>query len=333
VVKSLCAHSRGERLLADMAADLIPVSVVIPTRNRPAVLRRNLMSLAEQSVQPARIVVVDASESSDTRIFCVERPIPDLHAQVLWLAVEAPGAAGQRNRGIQECQHPVIGFFDDDILFEPNCIARLWSALRSDPKLGGVSAMITNQRYHAPGRASRLMFRLLAGRFEKSYAGRVLGPAVHLLPEDREDLPDVVPVDWLNLGCTLYRREALPEPPFPSHFVGASMMEDVALSLTVGKLWKLANARTARIYHDSQPGEHKANPAVLSRMEVVNRHYVMTEVMERRRVQDYGKLAFWQICQLLICAIENHADLNFWHMLYGKLLGVYDIVLARGRGG
>ena len=92
-------------------------------------------------------------------------------------------------RVVRECRHSVIGFFDDDILFEPDCIARLWRALQSDAGLGGVNAMITNQRYQSPGRVSRMMFRWMAGRREASYAGRVLGPAVNLLPEDRDDLP------------------------------------------------------------------------------------------------------------------------------------------------
>jgi len=59
----------------------------------------------------------------------------------------------------------------------------------------------------------------------------------------------------------MYRREAIPSPPFPEHFSGYSMMEDLTLSLVVGRKWKLANARTARIYHDSQPGTHKSNSA------------------------------------------------------------------------
>ncbi len=58
----------------------------------------------------------------------------------------------------------------------------------------------------------------------------------------------MVPVEWLNTTCTLYRREALPDPPFLSHFTGYSLMEDLALSLTVGKRWKLANARGLRIF-------------------------------------------------------------------------------------
>ena len=187
---------------------------------------------------------------------------------------------------------------DDDILFEPECFARLWTALHSDGRIGGVNAMIINQRYQAPGRISRLVFGLMDHRSE-SYAGRVLGPAVNLLPEDRDDLPEVVPVEWLNTTCTLYRREVLPDPPFLDYFQGYSLMEDLTLSLTVGRCWKLANARTARIYHDSQPGIHKSDQKRVAEMQVINRHFVMTRVLGRSRVSDYLKLLLFESFSLV----------------------------------
>jgi hypothetical protein len=189
--------------------------------------------------------------------------------------------------------------------------------------------MIVNQRYQPPGRASRLMFWLMAGRTEKTYAGRVLGPAVNLLPEDREDLPEVVPVEWLNTTCTLYRREALPQPPFPDTFTGYSLMEDLALSLTVAKRWRLANARTARIYHDSQPGRHEDDPVAVSRMELVNRHYVMTVVMGKHGIADYGRFALWELFQLISCAIDNRGGIGFWRRLRGKMLGLCNVLGSR----
>jgi GT2 family glycosyltransferase len=262
------------------------------------VLRRALESLAAQSAQPAEVILVDASDDASTRSFCVDAPIPGLRSAVSWQAAQVLGGASQRNQGVRACSHPVIGFMDDDILFEPMCFARLWDALNSDGSFGGVNAMITNQRYQPPGWISRLVFRLMAGGAQASYAGRVLGPAVNLLPEDRDDLPEVVPVEWLNLGCTLYRRQALPDPPFPSHFSGYSLMEDLALSLTVGKSWKLANARTARIYHDSQQGTHKSDPALLAEMHLVNRHFVMTRILGRDRFSDYLKLVLFEFFSL-----------------------------------
>jgi glycosyltransferase involved in cell wall biosynthesis len=316
-----------------MPAELIPVSVVIPTQDRAAVLHRTLESLAAQSHQPAHIILVDASEDQATRSLCVERAIPGLGSEVIWLAAKKRGAAIQRNQGVHECRHSVIGFFDDDILFEPDCLARLWRALQSDACLGGVNAMITNQRYQAPGRVSRLMFRWMAGRPEESYAGRVLGPAVNLLPEDRDDLPGVVPVEWLNTTCTLYRREALPQPPFPDIFTGYSLMEDLALSLTVGTHWQLANARTARIYHDSQPGRHKDELAETSQMELVNRYYVMNKVMRQRGFQNYARLALWELFQLTSCVIDGRGGIGLWRVLRGKILGLCNIINSRMRQG
>jgi GT2 family glycosyltransferase len=277
---------------------ILPATVVIPTRNRAAALRRTLESLAAQTAQPAELLIVDASDDESTRVSCVDTSIAGLASAVLWQPAEVPGAASQRNQGVRFCTQPLIGFFDDDILFEPMCLARLWESMNSDRGLGGVNAMITNQRYQSPGRISRLLFRLMAGRSESSYAGRVLGPAINLLPEDREDLPEVVPTEWLNTTCTLYRREALPDPPFPLWFRGYSLMEDVTLSLTVGEHWRLANARTARIYHDSQPGSHKSDPRAIAEMHLVNRHYVMTTILGRDRFTDYIKLIIFELYSL-----------------------------------
>jgi glycosyltransferase involved in cell wall biosynthesis len=277
-----------------MSTGLLPITVIIPTRNRATALRRTLESLGAQSPQPAELIIVDASEDSSTRAVC-EETVPGLYSVVSWCRADVAGAATQRNQGVRASSQSVTGFMDDDILLEPLCFARLWSALESDPHLGGVNAMITNQRYQTPGRISRFVFRLMAGRAERSYAGRVLGPAVNLLPEDDADLPEIVPVEWLNTTCTLYRREALPDPPFPDHFTGYSLMEDLTLSLTVGKRWRLANARTARVYHDSQPGTHKSDPALLAEMQLINRHFVMTRILGRDRFSDYLKLVLFEL--------------------------------------
>jgi hypothetical protein len=185
--------------------------------------------------------------------------------------------------------------------------------------------MIVNQRYQPPGLVSRILFTLMHGRREKSFAGRVIGPAINLLPEDREDLPEIVPVQWLNLGCTLYRREALPSPPFDSVFVGYSMMEDLTLSLRVGRHWKLANARTARIFHDSQPGDYKADVRALAAMELVNRHYVMTKICERRGVAAYLRLWLWELFQLFVTCARSASRSKAWAMCRGQFDGLRQI--------
>lgn len=271
---------------------------MLPTKDRASVLKRTLGSLAAQSVLPDELIVVDGSAGDDAKAVVEQwaastEPV----VKVFWIRATTLGAAAQRNQGVAFATQPFVWFFDDDILFEPECVARLWRAIEFDETLGGVNAMIVNQRYQPPGRVSRMMFALMNGRNEPTFAGRVLGPAVNLLPEDRDELPEVVPAEWLNGTCTIYRRDALPDPPFDSIFTGYSMMEDLTLSLRVAKRWRLANARTARIFHDSQPGAYKADIAALAEMELVNRHYVMTQVLGRTRRLDYARLALWEAFQ------------------------------------
>jgi GT2 family glycosyltransferase len=289
-------------------------------------LQRTIESLAAQGVQPLEIIVVDASDNPKTQQIC-EEGVLGLSSQMRWIKSLECGAATQRKQGVAVATQSLIWFLDDDILFEPDCVRRLWSAIESDQQLGGVNAMIVNQRYQMPGAISRFMFTLMHGRAEKTFAGKVIGPAINLLPEDRDDLPDVVPVEWLNTTCTMYRREALPSPPFDSFFHGYSLMEDLALSIRVAERgWKLANVRTARIFHDSQRGEHKSDVAARAQMELINRHYVMTKVLRKRGSLDYLRLAAWELFQLAALSSSFSGRNQLLSHIAGRLRAARKIV-------
>jgi len=306
---------------------ILPASAVVPTLHRPQVLARAFASLFAQGALPAELIVIDASDDTATRV-----EVEAFAAQtsglcsVRWISADIRGAAAQRNQGVAVATQPFIWFFDDDIVFAPECVARLWRAIESDRSLGGVNATITNQRYQPPGRVSRMLFTLLEGRRQHSFAGRVIGPGVNLLPEDRDDLPEVVLVEWVNTTCTIYRREALPSPPFDSVFTGYSMMEDLTLSLRVARKWKLANARTARVFHDSQPGTYKADITEMAVMELINRHYVMTEILGHKRPMDFVRLFVWETFQLVVCAAQTQSRSTFWAVLRGKRRGVKELL-------
>jgi GT2 family glycosyltransferase len=317
-----------QTLSTSQGKSLIDVSAIVATGNRPVPLLKALESLAGQNMHPREIIIVDASHDSGTRLLC-EEGVTDLRSQIRWTSATHVGAAVQRNQGISTATEEIIWFFDDDVLFQPGCVQLLWRAMRSEATIGGVSATITNQRYKTPGLASRQMFRIMNGVAAETYAGRVIGPAVNLLPDDRDDLPEIVPVEWLNTTCTMYRSVALPSPPFPPYFHGYSLMEDLALSLEVGKKWELANARTARIFHDSQPADYKSDPRTLSCMELRNRHFIMTRVLGRRTVMDHLKLALWELFSLVSVAMRRSNWKSIPSILAGKLSGVRQIMFGK----
>ncbi len=296
----------------------LPISGIIPTRNRPDALQRTLESLAAQDAHPLEIVFVDGSDDDASQLV-VQRMGDQLNTRLVYHRAERLGAAIQRNQAFRHATQNFIWFLDDDILFEPYCMTRLWDALQADPALGGVNALITNCYYEPPGRASRFMFAWMNGGKAETYAGRCLGPAVNLAPSDAPNLPEVVPQDWLNSGCTIYRRDGLPDPPFETFFTGYSLMEDLTVSLRVAKKYRLANVRTVRIFHDSQPGSHKSNARELAKMELLNRHFVMTRILERKSLNDYVKLLGWETFQMLALAMQRE---QFWRIparMLGKL--------------
>jgi glycosyltransferase involved in cell wall biosynthesis len=317
--------------MEETMAELLAISAIIPTRNRREAFTRMLASLALQSSQPVEMIVVDASANSDTKAVCESPEIDGLATKIRWLKAEKEGAAAQRNQGIKAAAQEAILFADDDVSFEPECILRLWQSLNSDSRLGGVSSMIVNQKYDSPGFASRWLFRTLNGQKETSYAGKCIGPALNLLPEDRTDLPETVAVEWLNTTCTLYRKKALPEPLFSDHFTGYSLMEDVALSLSVGVKWKLANARLARIHHDSQNADYKDDKVALAKMQLVNRHFVMTHFLKRNAASDYAKLALLEAFQIATPLRHSNAWRALPAVLLGKFVGLTSILQGRGR--
>jgi GT2 family glycosyltransferase len=302
----------------ELTPSMIGVTAVVATSGRSGPLRRALESLSEQSAQPIEVIGVDSSTDTGAHgLF--QNGIRGLKSRLRWIKADSSGAAIQRKQGAALANQNVIWFFDDDIFFRSDCVARLWHGLNSDPEIGGINAMISNQRYQSPGTVSRLVFSLINGKSETSFAGKIIGPAVNLLPEDRDDLPEVVPVEWLNTTCTMYRREALPDPVFDPFFTGYSLMEDVALSLQVAAAgWKLANARTARIFHDSQPAEYKSDVRTRAAMELVNRHYVMTRILGRTRLIDYARLAGWELFQLAGCVTEPVARKSSLRHVCGK---------------
>jgi len=308
---------------------LLPVSIIIPTLGRAERLHRTLASLLAQDVRPVEIILVDASPVPVTAaglapLLAGLAPAP----RIICLRPTERGAAVQRNQGFAAATQPFILFADDDIDLEPGCIAALWQALQDDSGLGGCGVVITNQHYSPPGRALRRVFHLLGCPATGSLAGRCCGPALNFLPAlEPAAMPVGQAVDWMNLCCTLYRREALPRPPLLPYFHGYSLMEDAALALAVGRHWRLSVPVTARLYHDSHPGSYKDRAFTREKMELMNRWFVMRNVMGRDSLGwDLRQLAY----QFLMLALLLRTAAG-WRRLpaaaAGKVAGLATVLL------
>ena len=121
----------GPSGISDGSRGPAPVSVVIRTRNRPALLREALESLAAQTARPRQVVVVNDGGASP-------REVTDAFRDSFDMALEEPRTRGGRsaaaNRGVAVAREELVAFLDDDDRCFPDHLERLAAAQREGPE-------------------------------------------------------------------------------------------------------------------------------------------------------------------------------------------------------
>jgi len=255
----------------------LPYSVVIATFERPTELAATLDQLAAQTRPPEQVIVVDASHGEETR-HVVAR-----HRSALAVRNEraaAPSSAVQRNQGAEHVVTPLIAFIDDDVRLPATTLADLAAVLENDDEgaVGGVAARIVGQQHSQPRGLLWWYYRLQAGYAHPTYGGHLFGPAINCLPSYTEAAGDLIPAQWLNSTCVLYRTELFRREQFP-RFDGYSFLEDVHLSARIARTHRLYFHKHALYEHLDAPSPHKRNPRAIARMRYRNQRIVARDVM------------------------------------------------------
>jgi GT2 family glycosyltransferase len=250
----------------------LPYSLVIATFERPAQLAETLKSLAAQTRPPDLTVIVDSSHDDQSRA------VAESFQQKLRIEYERavePSSAKQRNQGAQRVSTPLIGFLDDDTTLSADTFGRLCKVFEQDDDagVGGVAARIRGMQHTPPRGLLWFYYRLQAGYSHPTYGGKLFGPAINCLPAYTESDGELIPAEWLNSTCVLYRTPLFNREKFPD-FHGYSFMEDVHLSARIGKTHKLFFHATAMFGHHDAPSSFKRDVRQMARMRAQNRRRV-----------------------------------------------------------
>lgn len=97
------------------------VSIIIPTRNRPAFLMEAILSAMEQTFRDREIIVVSNGESPN----CEARSLKIAEmARAKWLCLRKGNVSAARNLGISASAGDWIAFLDDDDIWLPEKLER-----------------------------------------------------------------------------------------------------------------------------------------------------------------------------------------------------------------
>jgi len=111
-------------------------SVVLPTYNRPEMLKRSIASVRRQSLDDFELVVVDDGSAEDCSSFVTR--LGDDRIKLICNGRNA-GAGEARNRGIQAARGAYISFLDDDDEYMESFLASTLARLEDSPREVGMA--------------------------------------------------------------------------------------------------------------------------------------------------------------------------------------------------
>lgn len=187
-----------------VASDLPLVSVVIPTRGRPELLRETLESIVAQDYAgPMEILISHDQEDPDPTLEEYSTPTRTVRSVSNG---GTPGLAGGRNFGIHNTSGEIVASCDDDDLWHPAKIRKQVARLQSDPALlavgAGIRLLMGDRDVDWPGTSPVITHERLLGNRVKELHSSTLAmwrTAFAKAGEYDEDLPHGYgeDYDWL----------------------------------------------------------------------------------------------------------------------------------------
>ena len=230
------------------AIDLPLVSVVIPTRGRPELLRETLATIVAQDYAGAmEILVVHDREEADASL--TELSVPGREVRSM-TNTGTPGLAGGRNTGLRNTSGEIVASCDDDDLWHAAKIRKQVDRLLADPTLlavgAGIRLLMGDRDVDWPGQSPVVTHERLLGNRVKELHSSTLAirrTAFAKAGEYDEDLPHGYgeDYDWLlrasRVGKVGVVNEILADirKDVPSWFRGKSLNTADALEYMLAK--------------------------------------------------------------------------------------------------
>ncbi len=121
---------------------ILPISLVIPTMNRPESLVRTLDFIAKGKDVPAQVVVVDQSQNIELQNKNQEvlNGFSGVFSQINYEYQEVPSLTKARNRGLEAVKNEIVVLADDDIDVNAETISNVYEIFH-DSKIAMIAGI------------------------------------------------------------------------------------------------------------------------------------------------------------------------------------------------
>ena len=221
-------------------------SLLMPTCNRPALLKRHLESLSAQTRLPFEVIVIDQSDNGESKQVFNEWNPQNVKKKYIHRQIKSLILA--RNAGLDLCDSTdLVAFFDDDIVLSPHFSAHLVRVFENDKEgvyAGGMGTIEGKSYNLRPLQTFFLMPRDGSGSF--------LPNGVPTFPHWKKDFSET---EFLSGGITFWRRKIIQEYRYDERLIGYGHGDDVDVSYRISRKHKLFFEPKAVCQHDDHsPG-------------------------------------------------------------------------------
>ncbi|GFI40415.1 hypothetical protein IMSAGC017_00447 [Thomasclavelia cocleata] len=280
--------------------NILPISVLIPTMNRPDSLERTLKKYMNSKFIPSQIVVIDQS---------VEKVVADRNKKVLesianeidfiYIYQKEPSLTKARNNAIKEAVNDIVICSDDDIDVYEDTLINAYSVM-SDSNVVMISGLDDNM----PLSETKMGYLLGFKSFKNRHIGHVTNSLLGRFPDRIDNETDTM---WA-MGFFFVIRKSLVNKwnlQWDEKLTGYAYAEDLDFSYSYYKKAKIENLKcimTNRVRVKHLASQEFRTPSrkymfmyVLNRYYLSNKHQMGLKSLISMKISNYIMIIFQKL--------------------------------------
>jgi GT2 family glycosyltransferase len=226
--------------------EIIKVSVVIPTLNRPLDLIAAIESICLQTLTPHELAIIDQSPLNDSKELTSRLMLNFPSIDLIYIHdVSITGLVNAKKVAVENVTGDIVFFLEDDIILEYDYIEQIKNGFVKHPYMIGCSGVITNP----PNKG--IFYKFLFHLFHRGIF-RDIRVSIYGKFNGRNN--SLIESNKLSGGVSAWRREVFYSCKFDVKN-GFHMFEDIDFSTNVARVYgpRLFINPNARLEHNFSP--------------------------------------------------------------------------------